>query len=144
MDDRSLALFRVFIALTTLWDLGDRARDLTAHYTDEGPIFWPLLVTMFLRFLGVMPRHLVLEDFYNPQWLCVYMWSGTFWGTCILFAVHALVAASLLVGYRWGCLCLDAAGVCSYFCGQVSPVHGSYVGVCDWHNHEEPPSGPGR
>jgi hypothetical protein len=36
LDKRSLALFRVFIALTTLYDLADRARDIQAHYTDDG------------------------------------------------------------------------------------------------------------
>lgn len=33
LDTRSLALFRVMVAVTALWDLADRARDLTAHYT---------------------------------------------------------------------------------------------------------------
>ena len=36
LDKRSLALFRVGMALTTIWDLGNRARDLKAHYTDAG------------------------------------------------------------------------------------------------------------
>ena len=38
LDLRSLALFRVAIALVALVDVGRRAVDLVAHYTDEGEI----------------------------------------------------------------------------------------------------------
>src|ERR1700678_2894139 len=36
LDLRSLALFRINIALVFLWDLQERARDLRAHYTEDG------------------------------------------------------------------------------------------------------------
>ena len=38
LDLRSLALFRVSLALCTIGDLMERASDLTAHYTDQGII----------------------------------------------------------------------------------------------------------
>ena len=36
LDLRSLAAFRVALALVLLYDLADRSRDLAAHYTEQG------------------------------------------------------------------------------------------------------------
>src|SRR4051812_39318018 len=36
LDLRSLALYRICLALLLLWDLQERAWDLRAHYTDDG------------------------------------------------------------------------------------------------------------
>eukprot|EP01116_Phalansterium_solitarium_P022941 TRINITY_DN7784_c0_g1_i1.p1 TRINITY_DN7784_c0_g1~~TRINITY_DN7784_c0_g1_i1.p1 ORF type:complete len:858 (-),score=261.35 TRINITY_DN7784_c0_g1_i1:84-2624(-) len=83
VDKRSLALFRVWLAITTLWDLADRARDLTDHYTDY----------------GVLPRTLVLESIWNDNWTSVYMASGTVNATIALFCVNGVFALFMLIGY---------------------------------------------
>jgi Vitamin K-dependent gamma-carboxylase len=82
-DLRSLATLRIVIAVLVLFDLFNRAIDLTAHYTDA----------------GVLPRSVL------PQVLSQYSFSldvmngGTFF-QAMLFAVAALAALCVLVGYR--------------------------------------------
>lgn len=76
-------MFRVVLAFATIFDLGDRARDLSVHYTDA----------------GVMPRSLVLSDFWNSEWLSVYMISGTAWVTLSLFILNVIINCFMLVGY---------------------------------------------
>lgn len=49
MDERSLALFRICLGVTILFDLVTRMHDIKAHYTD----------------LGVLPRVTVMEKFYT-------------------------------------------------------------------------------
>eukprot|EP01116_Phalansterium_solitarium_P020814 TRINITY_DN6259_c0_g1_i1.p1 TRINITY_DN6259_c0_g1~~TRINITY_DN6259_c0_g1_i1.p1 ORF type:complete len:194 (-),score=42.09 TRINITY_DN6259_c0_g1_i1:551-1084(-) len=82
-DKRSIALFRVVLALAAIFDLADRARDLHVHYTDE----------------GIMPRSLVLSDFWNYDWISVYMVSGTVWVTVMLFGINTIINVFLLIGY---------------------------------------------
>jgi len=84
LDRRSLALFRVLVAVTTIWDICHRVRDLTAHYTDA----------------GVMPRSLALLWFTDINWISVHMMGGSFWFAATLFAIQFMFALSLLVGYR--------------------------------------------
>ena len=48
-DIRSLALLRFLLGMTVAGDLLDRARDLSAHYTDH----------------GIVSRELVLQTFWN-------------------------------------------------------------------------------
>jgi len=84
LDKRSLALFRISIAFTILWDLADRSRDLSAHYTDE----------------GLMPRTVVLSDFWNYNWTSIYMMSGNFWVTWILFIINSIIALFLMIGFQ--------------------------------------------
>ena len=49
LDLRSLALFRIGLALLIIIDLIKRSKDLTAHYTD----------------FGILPRAALLEHFSN-------------------------------------------------------------------------------
>jgi vitamin K-dependent gamma-carboxylase-like protein len=83
LDPRSLALFRVGTGALLLADLGLRARNLRALYTDE----------------GVLPRALLTA----PAWQTIapfHLWSGSFAWQAFLFAVAAGFAVLLALGYR--------------------------------------------
>ncbi len=87
IDLRSLALFRIGLAILVLSDLINRSSDLIAHYTD----------------FGVLPRGPLIENFSNLSYFSLYFTNGTFeWATC-LFVVNAMLAVALLLGYktRW-------------------------------------------
>ena len=94
IDTRSLAVFRVALALTILADLALRARDLGAFYTDD----------------GVLPRALLADDVGSrAPWLTLgfglvpHFWFGGALGQGFLFVVAGLAAVLLLVGWqtRW-------------------------------------------
>jgi len=82
-DKRSLALFRIFIAMTVIGDLINRASDLKAHYADS----------------GVMPRSLVLSYFQNDLWITLHMISGLVIFQAILFFLHGIFAFCMMIGY---------------------------------------------
>ncbi len=92
LDLRSLAAFRIGLAIFILFDLINRSFDLTAHYTDA----------------GVMPRAFVVRYFstlsvyqpWNPALLSVHFVTGTASGIAAIFLIHALAAIGLLLGYR--------------------------------------------
>jgi hypothetical protein len=86
LDLRSLAAFRVTVALVVLADLAVRAEDLTAFYTDR----------------GVLPRAELLRSFdWLHEWpLCVHLLGGAWWSQVLVFSVAAAFALALLVGYR--------------------------------------------
>ena len=87
IDPRSLALFRVALALVLLGDLRFRIANLGAFYTD-----W-----------GVLPRVAQIQLFGNlPSLVSFHMMSGTLAITAILFAIEVLAALALFVGYRTG------------------------------------------
>lgn len=77
---RSLAAMRIACALALLADLVARAQNLTAHYTDA----------------GVLPR---AAHTYEAT-LSVHMLGGSFAFEAALFALAALAALALLVGWR--------------------------------------------
>jgi uncharacterized membrane protein YphA (DoxX/SURF4 family) len=83
-DLRSLAAYRIGLAILILLDLGDRARDLRAHYTD-----W-----------GLMPRAALLDLFLHPSCLSLHFMNGTWEWAAFLFLVAALFAVGLGIGYR--------------------------------------------
>lgn len=83
IDLRTLALFRVGLALVVLADLVLRARDLRAHYTD----------------FGIFPRA-ELAAYLHPGAFSLHMLNGTVWYQALLFTIAVLFALSLLVGYR--------------------------------------------
>ncbi len=83
-DLRSLAAFRIGLAVLIFFDLADRARDLRAHYTD-----W-----------GVLPRGALLDLFLHPSCFSFHFMNGTWQWQLFLFALAFLSAAGLLVGYR--------------------------------------------
>ncbi|MBJ43244.1 MAG: hypothetical protein CMJ80_08220 [Planctomycetaceae bacterium] len=84
IDLRSLAAFRIGIGALLLTDLGMRATDLTAHYTDD----------------GIVPRSLLddrLRDSWRWSW---HMLNGSAAFQSALFLVAAFAAAALMVGFR--------------------------------------------
>jgi len=84
IDVRSLALFRICLALLMLGDLLYRAQDLKAHYTDA----------------GVMP--VALTSLYQQQhwWWSIHNLHPALAPEVVLFLIAGLFALSLLVGYR--------------------------------------------
>lgn len=82
IDLRSLALFRIALGASLLIDLAMRARDLTAHYTDQ----------------GILPRALLLP--FGRLAIPLHRLSGGAAYEAALFVVAALVAAALTAGYK--------------------------------------------
>jgi len=90
VDLRSLAAFRIGIALLLLADLWSRSRDLMAHYTAAG------VLGGSARFAGFR----VADDTgLNYQW-SLHDISGNYWFQVALFLVAAFFAVWLLIGYR--------------------------------------------
>lgn len=83
IDVRALAVFRVGLAVTLLFDLYYRSWFLTAHYTD----------------LGVLPRD-VANAYAGGLVGSFYMLGGSGWFVAILFGVAAILALMLLVGFE--------------------------------------------
>ena len=82
IDLRSLAIFRISIALIIIVDLIGRASDLESHYTDR----------------GVLPIDRVIED--SPQWrVSVHLLNGSIEFQAALFIIAGLFAVALLLGY---------------------------------------------
>src|SRR3989344_1633519 len=85
IDLRSLAFFRMGLALVILADLAVRASDLRMHYCDE----------------GVLPRvDLISRIFPGSPFWSIHLSNGPAVGQGILFALQAIFAVGLLVGYR--------------------------------------------
>ena len=83
-DLRSLAALRVGLGLTILEDLWTRSRDLATFYSDD----------------GVLPREALLEHFSRDIYVSLHMASGTPAFQGVLFAIAAVAAVCLTVGYR--------------------------------------------
>jgi hypothetical protein len=85
IDLRSLALFRVGLALLLLADLALRAGDLEAFYSD----------------FGILPRaaHGPLVGVHENLW-SLHLVTGSVAGQALLFALAAACATALLVGWR--------------------------------------------
>lgn len=84
IDGRSLALFRMGLALVILGDLFMRLLDLKAHYTDE----------------GVLPRSTLLEDILTKWHFSLHVANGTWEFELVLFLLAAVFACALLMGYQ--------------------------------------------
>ncbi|HEY9647429.1 MAG TPA: HTTM domain-containing protein [Chroococcidiopsis sp.] len=83
LDLRSLALFRIGLALILLTDLSIRAWDITAHYSDS----------------GLMPRTL-LREIAKPGYWSLHALSGAVGVQVVLFLLAGFAALLMLVGYR--------------------------------------------
>lgn len=83
LDTRALAVFRIALGFTILIDLLVRAQDLGAHYTDG----------------GAFPRTLMIDTATTTRF-SVYLAAGSWDAVASLFAVQALVAVALIVGWR--------------------------------------------
>ena len=84
IDLRSLALLRVGLAALILCDLGSRAADLRAHYTDA----------------GILPRSAALVWLPMEAHLSIYMLDGRAWFVALLFGLAALAAVALAAGWH--------------------------------------------
>jgi hypothetical protein len=82
LDWRSLALMRIGVAFVILCDLWVSARNLRAFYTDG----------------GVLPRQMVRDNF--APGFSVHMLGGSAGFEAALFALEAIFALMMLVGYR--------------------------------------------
>lgn len=83
LDLRSVAVFRIVLATITLVDLAGRARDLRIHYTDD----------------GVLTREVVRDSLSPWRWSLAFLDGSVAFGAAV-FALAALAAVALLVGYR--------------------------------------------
>ncbi len=83
LDLRSLAAFRIGLALLIIADLARRSTDLVAHYTDQ----------------GILPRA-ALADTRLSERLSLHLLTGSWEGEAALFAMAAAIAVLLLVGYQ--------------------------------------------
>ncbi|NET75069.1 hypothetical protein [Okeania sp. SIO1F9] len=83
LDLRSLAIFRIGLALMTLTDIIIRSQALNAHYTDN----------------GLLPRS-ALIDMLNPWDWSINLISGHPFIQGLIFAVAIFFALAMLFGYR--------------------------------------------
>ncbi len=84
MDLRSLAGLRIGLAVILLCDLACRCQWLKAHYSDE----------------GILPRRALLERYDHHWFWSLHLLSGAWQVEAGLFAVAAVCASAMLVGYR--------------------------------------------
>src|SRR5262245_49963738 len=84
VDLRSLAAFRIGLALLLLADLLNRGSDLQAHYTD----------------FGILPRSVALALSPSLWHYSLYFWAGTSLLPAVGFLLAGLFALGLLLGYR--------------------------------------------
>jgi hypothetical protein len=85
-DLRSLATFRIVLALLVLADLASRVTDLIAHYSDQ----------------GILPRAAVTQNPYvlSPYSFSLNLMNGQPQFQALLFGITALAALAMAVGYR--------------------------------------------
>jgi hypothetical protein len=87
IDLRSLALFRIGLAICVLADVAQRGSDLVAHYTDA----------------GALPADLLFALQGRSVWLSLHYWTGAHpLAQAALFAATAIAAAALALGrFTW-------------------------------------------
>ncbi|MDJ0532503.1 MAG: HTTM domain-containing protein [Xenococcaceae cyanobacterium MO_207.B15] len=83
-DLRSLAIFRIGLALVIIADLVIRFQDIQALYSDS----------------GVLPRTALIDEFLNPWYWSVHLVSGQPFVQQLIFIVAIFLALLLLIGYR--------------------------------------------
>ncbi len=83
LDERALSVFRVQLGVLLLYDLASRLPDLRAFYTDE----------------GVWTRGTAIA-YSNPARWSLHLLNGSAGFQLLLFAIAAVAATCLLVGYR--------------------------------------------
>jgi len=84
MDRRSIAAFRVVMALCVIGDVIERATDLRVMYTEE----------------GVMPRTLIVTRYSSNFFMPVHLINTSIYFQAFLFTIHAIFAFLMLIGYR--------------------------------------------
>ncbi len=83
-DKRALALMRMCIAFVLMLDLGIRATDLEAFYSNT----------------GVLPLPVMAEHAWNPYYISIHSISGLWQVQLFLFLVAFFFAMLLFIGYR--------------------------------------------
>lgn len=83
-DLRSLAVFRIGVAIILIADLVIRARDIPTLYSDT----------------GVLPRTALINQILDPWYWSVHLLGGQPFIQGILFLLAVLMAIALLLGYR--------------------------------------------
>lgn len=83
-DLRSLALFRIGLALVIIADLIIRSADLKAHYSDY----------------GIIPRNFLVDNLLNPWYWSIHLISGEPFIQGLIFILAGLVAIAMLIGYH--------------------------------------------
>lgn len=84
VDLRALAVMRIWLAGIVLIDLGIRATDLEAHYSN----------------MGVLPMYVLHQFLWFPQLFSLHALNGMWQFQAVLFMVAAVFAVFMLVGYR--------------------------------------------
>ncbi len=84
LDLRSLAVFRIGLALIVSADLIIRAQALNAHYTNA----------------GVLPEQALSRELLHPWYWSLHLISGHSLFQASLFLLALLIALTMLVGYR--------------------------------------------
>jgi predicted DCC family thiol-disulfide oxidoreductase YuxK len=84
IDLRALVAFRITIGIIIILDLLQRLPHIVAFYTD----------------FGFMPREALLELFANPHRISIHTANGQLWFQLLLFALAAIAALCMIVGYR--------------------------------------------
>jgi len=85
LDLRSLAAFRISVATVLLYDLVDRSRDLSAHYTE----------------FGVLPVSQAVQEFGAGVWFSVFAHASPYpWAVAGLFLAAIAAALAMGLGYR--------------------------------------------
>ena len=115
IDLRSLAIFRISIALVMLVDLARRAADLSSMYTSGGAL--PLAA---------------VHDYYGNLWKwSFHLWSDVWGYQAFLFGLASCCAIALLVGYRTRfTTCLAWILTCSLNTRAPLLVNGGDVLLC--------------
>ena len=83
-DLRSLAVFRIGLALVIIADLVIRFGEIEAHYSDY----------------GVLPRTALINEFLKPWYWSIHLLSGEPFVQSLIFGFALLFAVLLLIGYR--------------------------------------------
>ena len=47
-----------------------------------------------------MSREVILNGFYNSNWISIHMMTGTTFGMALLFLIHGIISFFLMVGYK--------------------------------------------
>lgn len=84
VDLRALAIMRIWLAGIILTDLAIRATDLEAHYSN----------------MGVLPLHVLHQHAWLPYMFSFHTMSGLWQLQLVLFALAAVFAFCLLLGYK--------------------------------------------
>ncbi|GHA67073.1 HTTM domain-containing protein [Pontibacter akesuensis] len=84
VDLRALAVMRIWLAGIILTDLSIRASDMEAHYSN----------------MGILPLHVLHQHLWLPHFFSFHTLSGLWQVQLVLFAVAAIAALCLLLGYK--------------------------------------------